>query len=92
MAIHISDPETVALIERLATVLRCSKTEAAAHGARKALEEQGQSTEVEPPEVHGAMANLEARFRQETRDYVRLRAKVSGKRSGTRAGRPKRRK
>lgn len=84
MAIHIADPDTVALVERLATTLKCSKTAAVTHSVRKALEERGQPTDVAPPKVRGLLANLEARLRRETRDYVRLRAEVSGKRSGTR--------
>jgi hypothetical protein len=85
MAIHISDPETVALVERLAEALGSNKTAAINRGMREALERRGHSTAVEMPKPRGgAKADLHARLRRETVEYVRLREQVSGKKSGSR--------
>jgi hypothetical protein len=84
MAIHISDPETIALVERLAETLGSNKTAAINRGMREALERRDQSTAVEMPKPRGAKADLHARLRRETVEYVRVREQVSGKKSGSR--------
>jgi hypothetical protein len=85
MAIHISDPETIALVERLAETLGSNKTAAINRGMREALESRCQSTTVEGPKLRGGLkAELDARLRRETKDYVRLREAVSGSKSGSR--------
>jgi len=85
MAIHISDPDTVVLVERLADTLKCNKTAAVARATREALERLGAPTIVERPKPRGGIkAELDARLRRETKEYVRLREAAIGKRSGTR--------
>jgi hypothetical protein len=84
-AILISDPETVVLVERLAETLGSNKTAAVNCGVHEALERRGQPTAVELPKPRGGVkAEIEARLRRETREYVKLREKVTGKKSGTR--------
>jgi len=85
MAIQIADAETIALVERLAKALGSNKTAAVKLGMREALESRGQPTTIEIPKVQGGLqAQLLARVRRDTVDYVRLLEKASGKKSGTR--------
>ncbi|MFZ1104923.1 MAG: type II toxin-antitoxin system VapB family antitoxin [Hyphomicrobiaceae bacterium] len=84
-AIHISDVETIELVERLAETLGCTKTAAINRGMREALESRSQSTTVEMPKPRGGLkAQLHARLHHETVKYVRLREEISGKKSGSR--------
>ena len=50
----------------------------------EALERRGQPTTVELLKPRGVKAEIEARFRREMREYVKLREKVTHKKSGTR--------
>jgi hypothetical protein len=85
VAIHISDPETIKLVERLAETLGSNKTAAINCGMREALERRGQSTTVEMAKARGGIkADLLARLRRETVEYVRLKEQMSGKKSGSR--------
>jgi hypothetical protein len=85
LPIHISDPETVVLVERLAQTLGSNKTAAIKLGMREALESRGRPTSVEMPKPRGGLkAELHARLHRETVEYVRLREQVSGKKSGSR--------
>src|SRR5262249_34533277 len=84
-AIHISDPETIALIERLAETLGTNKTVAINRGVREALHKRGRSVELEHPKLRGGpKAELDARLRREMKKYERLREEKPGKRSGSR--------
>ena len=76
-AILISDPETVVLVERLAKTLGSNKTAAVNRGVYEALERRGQPTTVELLKPRGVKAEIEARFRREMREYVKLREKVT---------------
>jgi hypothetical protein len=85
IALHISDCETVELVDLAAKEFKTTKTGAINRAVREALERCGQSTTVERPQpALGSEAALEARLRSDARGYVRLREQVSGKKSGTR--------
>ncbi len=85
MAIHIADPETTALVRRLAGARSISQTMAIRDAVIAALKALGLSTDIEQQKgPRGLKARLAERLRRETKDYVRLRETVLGQKSGSR--------
>ena len=79
MAIHITDPETVALVRRLAKALPAGITSAIRHAVLADLEVLGESTEIEAPKPRGLKAQFMARVYQDLLEYGRL-CRAAGKR------------
>jgi hypothetical protein len=85
MALYVSDNETVELVERLAKALGFDKTATIKHATRNVLESMGLPTDIEKPKPRGGpRAELQARLHREAVAYVRLKAQVTGKKSGSR--------
>jgi hypothetical protein len=88
MAIHISDPETVTLVRRLARTRSIGVTEAVNTAVRNELHRNGVTTALEepntapPPDDRDALiAALNADIRSTTLEYTRLKAKDEGKKN-----------